>query len=87
MANKSGKSFSGEDRTQPDHIRKEGIEKEEINENTGIPQSKGSRVGEQGNLQNRGFQEEQPENPVRNSGSLNRENQQDPAGEPEPDEV
>jgi hypothetical protein len=84
MTNKSSKSFTGEDREEPNkYIRTEGVEKKDIKENTAPAAAGKSREGKQENLKNRGFQEEQPDNPVRSSGSLAKEQQKGPAGEPE----
>jgi len=84
MTNKSSKSFTGEDREQPSkYMRTEGVEKEDIKKNTGSVPAGKSREGKQENLKNRGFEEDQPGNPVRNTGSLAKEQQKDPAGEPE----
>ena len=85
MANKSSKSFTGEDREQPnEHIRNQEIEKEDITRNSGEPAS--NPVANQENLKNRGFQEDQPENPVRNTGSMKSEQESLPTGEPDPGE-
>jgi len=82
MANKSSKSPSGEDREQPnEHIREQEVEKQDIKANTGNPGSK--PVAKQENLQNRGFQEDQPNNPVRNTGSMGKEQENLPTGEPD----
>jgi hypothetical protein len=84
MANKSSKSPSGEDREQPnEHIRKQEVEKQDIRANSGIPGSK--PAADQENLQNRGFEEDQPGNPVRNSGSMKEEQESLPTGEPDRD--
>lgn len=84
MTNKSSKSFTGEDREQPNkYIRTEGVEKKDIKENVAPAKAGKSREGKQENLKNRGFEEDQPDNPVRNTGSLAKNQQDDPAGEPE----
>ena len=85
MANKSSKSPTGEDREQHnEHIREQGIEKQDIKGNSGIPVSKPD--AKQENLQNRGYEEDQPGNPVRSSGSLKKEQESPPTGEPDPHE-
>lgn len=83
MANKSSHSPSGEDREHgnPD-LREEGITREDIQQNTDPVQPEGSRYGEQENLKNRGLQEDQPHNPVRGTGSVAKEQESGPAGEP-----
>lgn len=85
MANKSSKSPSGEAREEPnEHIREQGIESQDIEQNTGVPRS--NPKGNQENLQNRGYQEDQPGNPVRNTGSVKKEQESLPTGEPDPNE-
>jgi len=85
MANKSSKSPSGEEREQPnEHIREQAVEKQDIKANTGTPGSKPAATQE--NLQNRGYQEDQPGNPVRNNGSMRKEHESPPTGEPDPQE-
>jgi hypothetical protein len=81
MSNKSSKSPSGEAREQPnEHIREQGIEKQDIKNNSGVPKT--NPKGKQENLQNRGYEEDQPKNPVRNNG-LKKDQENMPAGEPE----
>ncbi|HSB94236.1 MAG TPA: hypothetical protein VLC28_14025 [Flavitalea sp.] len=84
MANKSSRSNSGEEPDQPVHRRPEGVEEEDIKKNSGSYQpQKGAR--EQENLKNRGYQEDQPGQPVRNTSG--RDDQKDvPAGEPDENE-
>ena len=85
MANKSSKSFTGEDREQPGiHIREQEVESQDIKSNTGTPPT--NPKGDQENLKNRGYQEDQPGNPVRSTGSLKKDQQSLPTGEPDPDE-
>ena len=84
MSNKSSKSPTGEDREQPnEHIREQQVEKQDITANSGTPGSKPDKKQE--NLQNRGLQEDQPGNPIRSTGSLNDDQQDFPAGEPDPE--
>jgi hypothetical protein len=86
MANKSSKSPSGEDRQAPnEYMRKQEIEKEDVKSNSGTPSSK--PAANQENLKNRGFQEDQPHNPVRTTGSTKKDQETMPTGEPDPDEV
>jgi hypothetical protein len=86
MANKSSKSPSGEDREAPsEYLRKQEIETEDVKSNSGTPPSK--PVANQENLKNRGFQEDQPHNPVRSTGSTSKDQEIMPTGEPDPDEV
>lgn len=83
--NKSSKSFSGEDREQPnEHIRNQEVESQDVKANTGTPKS--NPKGDQENLKNRGYQEDQPGNPVRNTGSMQKDQQAQPTGEPDPNE-
>ncbi len=86
MANKSSKSFSGEDRSQPVHLRQNQVEKEDVRENSDPVTPQGSREGEQDNLSGRGYDEDQPGQPVRSSGSIKQDHQQAPAGEPDENE-
>ena len=82
MANKSSKSPSGEDREQPnEHIRRQEVEKQDIKANSGIPGSK--PISRQENLQNRGLPEDQPGNPVRTTGSMKKDQESPPTGEPD----
>lgn len=84
MANKSSRSNSGEGRDQPAHRRVEEVTKEDILKNSGeFKSTDESREGRQENLSNRGYEEDQPGEPVRSSGSLAAEDQQQPAGEPD----
>lgn len=83
MANKSSKSYSGEERDQPAHRREDEINREDILKNSGEFEPQGTREGKQDNLQNRGYDEDQPGQPVRNTGSLSPEQQDEPAGEPD----
>jgi hypothetical protein len=83
MANKSSKSPSGEEREQKnDHIRKQEPEQEDIKSNTGEAAPK-MAPRKQENLSNRGYEEDQPHNPVRNSGSTKKDQETLPAGEPD----
>ena len=85
MANKSSKSPSGEDREQRnEHIREQEVEKQDITANSGITGSKPD--ARQENLENRGYEEDQPGNPGRNSGSLKKDQETLPTGEPDPHE-
>lgn len=82
MANKSSKSPSGEDREESnEHIRGQEVEKQDINANSGTPGSKPNPKQE--NLQNRGLQEDQPGNPVRSTGSMKKDQESTPTGEPD----
>jgi hypothetical protein len=86
MANKSSKSFSGEEREQPgDHVRKQEVDAQDIRKNTGTAPS--NTPGNQENLKNRGYQEDQPGNPVRNTGSMREDQETLPTGEPDPNEI
>ena len=86
MVNKSSKSPTGEDREQPnEHIRQQEVEQSDIKANSGTPPA--NPVGNQENLKNRGYQEDQPGNPIRNTGSTKREQETLPTGEPDPGEV
>lgn len=87
MSKKSSKSPSGEGRDQPDHLRQENITEEDIKTNSSDFQPQGTRRGTQENLSNRGYDEDQPGEPIRSSGSLKKEDQQAPAGEPEKSEL
>lgn len=86
MPNKSSKSPSGEDREQPnEHIREQKIDKQDIKSNTGVPPSQ--PPANQENLKNRGYEEDQPKNPVRSTGSMKKDQETMPTGEPDPDEI
>lgn len=82
MANKSSSSNSGEGRDQPAHRRVEEVTKEDILKNSGeFESTEKTREGRQENLSMRGYEEDQPGEPVRSSGSLSKEDQKPPAGE------
>ena len=86
MANKSSKSPTGEEREQlNEHIRDQEVEQQDVRANSGIPPSQ--PPADQQNLKNRGYQEDQPGNPIRNSGSLKKEQETLPTGEPDPGEI
>lgn len=85
MANKSSRSNSGEEPKQPVHRRDTGIEQEDIRENSSEFISGKSRQGQQENLKQRGYEEDQPSQPVRNIGNVNEQSDK-PAGEPETEE-
>ncbi|MEO8582458.1 MAG: hypothetical protein ABI415_01605 [Flavitalea sp.] len=81
MANKSSKSPSGEDREAPnDFKREEGVQKKDVKS---METPKSNPPANQENLKNRGYEEDQPHNPVRNTGSMKEDQQNEPAGEPD----
>jgi hypothetical protein len=87
MANKSTKSPSGEERENDNqHERPQGVEASDILKNSSAQPSNPVDKSQE-NLQNRGYQEDQPHNPVRNNGSLKKEHESTPTGEPDTDEV
>ena len=84
MANKSSRSYSGEEPNQPEHRRPNEVEGEDIQKNSGS-YNPVKPSGKQENLKNRGYQEDQPGQPVRNTSG--RDDQKDvPAGEPDRNE-
>jgi hypothetical protein len=90
MTNKSSKSPSGEDREHNEHIRNQGVEKDDILKNSEPVKTSASQkqaTASQPNQQNRGFQEDQPGNPVRTTGSTSKDQEILPTGEPDPDET
>lgn len=90
MTNKSSKSPSGEDREHNEHIRNQEVEKEDIQKNSGPASAEGSAAkatAKQPNQQHRGFEEDQPKNPVRTTGSTRDDQETLPTGEPDPDEI
>ena len=88
MANKSSKSPTGEDREHNPNIREQEVEKNDIQRNT-TPARAGDAeaVKQQPNMQNRGFQEDQPHNPVRTTGSTRKDQETLPTGEPDANEI
>jgi hypothetical protein len=83
MANKSSKSPSGEESGQQnEHIRPQEVQKEDVKANPGEPTPK-MAPRKQENLSNRGYEEDQPHNPVRNSGSTKKDQETLPTGEPD----
>lgn len=90
MSNKSSKSPSGEDREHNEHIRNQEVEKEDIQKNSEPAQVNASQkqaTAKQPNQQHRGFEEDQPGNPVRTTGSTQKDQETLPTGEPDPDEI
>ena len=86
MANKSSKSPTGETRgNQELHMRKEEPEAQDIMKSGPSPDPD-ARMGKQENLTNRGFQEDQPKNPVRSTGSMSKDQETGPTGEPDRNE-
>jgi len=86
MSNKSSKSPSGETREQPnEHMLRQEVEEQDIAANAGVPES--NQVAEQENLKNRGYEEDQPKNPVRSTGSTRKDQESLPTGEPDPNEI
>ena len=84
MANKSSRSYSGEEPNQPVHRRENEVEAEDIQKNSGsYKPAKGP--ANQENLKNRGYQEDQPGQPVRNTAGPD-EQKNVPAGEPDKNE-
>lgn len=84
MANKSSKSPSGEERDQSNEfIRKQGVEKEDVQGKATPPADTGKARKHQENLSNRGYQEDQPHHPVRSSGSTQKDQESLPTGEPD----
>ena len=80
MTNKSSKSPTGEEREQ----KNEYIRDQEVKQkgNTGGSKS-GLSPGKQENLSNRGYEEDQPHNPVRSSDPTKKDQEKMPAGEPD----
>jgi hypothetical protein len=84
MPNKSSKSPSGEDReSSSDYKKDEQVEKKDVKD---IPTPKSNPPGNQENLKNRGYEEDHPHNPVRNTGSMKKDQQNMPTGEPDKNE-
>ena len=67
-------------------MRDQEIEKKDIPQNPGIPEKNPAGNKNQENLRNRGFQEDQPDNPIRTTGSMEKDQETLPTGEPDPDE-
>jgi hypothetical protein len=84
MSNKSSRSNSGEEPNQPAHRRENSVDADDVRKNSGSFQpSQGA--GNQENQKNRGYEEDQPGQPVRNTAG--RDDQKNtPAGEPEEEE-
>jgi hypothetical protein len=83
MANKSSKSPTGEEREQNNpYQRDQELEQQDIKGKSGQPATS-TAPRKQENVANRGYEEDQPNNPVRNSGSGKEQDQEAPAGEPE----
>ena len=90
MANKSGKSPSGENRTQSEgHLKNQEAnknDKKNILKKSGVSKAQAEVRGKQENLSNRGYEEDQPHNPIRNSGSTRKDQETLPTGEPDANE-
>ena len=85
MSNKSSKSPTGEDREQQDpHFRKEEEQGKQAQAQT--PKTGGRAIPKHESNSNRGYDEDQPNNPVRSTGSLKKSQESLPTGEPDPDE-
>ena len=91
MSNKSSKSPTGEDRAHDPEIRQQEVERDDILKHSGTasPTSQEAKdaVKQQPNQQNRGFQEDHPDNPVRTTGSTAPDQEILPTGEPDPNEI
>ncbi|MEP7258076.1 MAG: hypothetical protein ABI687_06805 [Flavitalea sp.] len=87
MANKSGKSPSGENREQSEgninSQKTNNTDKKDVIKKSGISSTHSSARGKQENLSNRGYEEDQPHHPVRNSGSTHEDQETLPTGEPD----
>ena len=81
MASKSSKSPSGEDREQQDlHKRKpeeQGKQAQADTRQTPTPKAPKHETNS-----NRGYDEDQPHNPIRGTGSLRKDQESNPTGEP-----
>lgn len=84
MSNKSSRSNSGEEPNQPEHRRENGVEADDVRKNAGSGRT-AKPAANQENLKNRGYEEDQPGQPVRNTAGRD-EQQNVPAGEPEEEE-
>ena len=85
MSNKSSKSFTGEDREQQDpHQRKPEEQGKQAQAETPKSSIGSQKAPKQENLANRGYDEDQPRNPVRSTGSTKKHQESLPTGEPEP---
>jgi hypothetical protein len=83
MANKSSRSPSGEEPEQNKFIRPQEVQEDDISANSGKTKSSTTAGKGQENLTNRGFQEDQPGNPVRTTGSTTKDQETLPTGEPD----
>jgi len=83
MSNKSSKSPTGEDREQ-ENPHERNPEEQGKQAQAKIPKTDGGqKAPKQENLSNRGYEEDQPNNPVRSSGSLSKNQESLPTGEPD----
>ncbi len=86
MENKSSKSPSGEDRDQKNkHIRDQEVHRKNTGKNSDVPDAD-KKVANSESTSNRGYEEDQPNNPVRSTGSTGKEQDNLPTGEPNANE-
>ncbi|HUR12543.1 MAG TPA: hypothetical protein VM012_14305 [Flavitalea sp.] len=82
MSNKASKSPTGEDREQKDpHFRDE--EEQGKQAQAQRPKSGSAATPKHETNSNRGYDEDQPNNPIRSTGSLDKNQQNLPTGEPD----
>jgi hypothetical protein len=82
MASKSSKSPTGEDREQKDeHQRKPEEQGKQAKAET--PRTPAPKTPKHETNSNRGYDEDQPHNPIRGTGSLKKDQESLPTGEPD----
>ena len=82
MASKSSKSPSGEDREQKnEHERKP--EEQGKQAQADAPRTPSPKAPKHETNSNRGYDEDQPHNPIRSTGSLKKDQESLPTGEPD----
>ena len=82
MASKASKSPSGEDREQDD-VHKRKTEEQGKQAQADTPRTPSPKAPKHETNSNRGYDEDQPQNPIRSTGSLKKDQESLPTGEPD----
>jgi hypothetical protein len=85
MASKASKSPSGEDREQK-NVHKRKPEEQGKQAQADSPRTPSAKPPKHETNSNRGYDEDQPGNPIRSTGSIKKEQESLPTGEPDAEE-
>lgn len=86
MASKASKSPTGEDREQQDPFQRKNEEQGKQAQAATPKSTNTSTAPKHETNANRGYDEDQPHNPIRSTGSLSKSQESLPTGEPDPGE-